>query len=69
MRDPAQIHRRSLASVRGSNRSTVCLDAADTQRATDGSPDLGDLLGNALGGGNGKGGGIGDVLGSILGGR
>ena len=41
----------------------------DTQRATDGSPDLGDLLGNALGGGNGKGGGIGDVLGSILGGR
>ena len=41
----------------------------DTQRATDDSPDLGDLLGNVLGGGNGKSGGIGDVLGSILGGR
>ena len=41
----------------------------DTQRATDDSPDLGDLLGNVLGEGNGKSGGIGDVLGSILGGR
>jgi len=42
----------------------------DTQRAADGSPDIGDLLGSVLGGGDGKqGGGLGDVLGSILGGR
>jgi hypothetical protein len=42
----------------------------DTQRAADGSPDLGDLLGSVLGGGaDGQQGGLGDLLGSILGGR
>lgn len=43
---------------------------SDTQRAADGSPDLGDLLGSVLGGdADGKQGGLGDLLGSILGGR
>ena len=42
----------------------------DTQRAADGSPDLGDLLGSVLGGGaHDQQGNLGEVLGSIFGGR